>query len=818
MIPARNRLFWEVMNEADMNLLDPGRTYILETVPAGTVVARRGDAQKQPIILHSGFLEALAGSGKDGDSSPLGLRVGFAQGPTVVGVTTIFDANPRYRFTLRAVTECVVTLEPDDHISLEEIAASQPQLFQMIISAASRHFGHARILFQNYQQLWNMIRTIGAGLAMGVPVADGTPAPGKLQMSGATLEQYAASLKSRLSESNRAKANWNPANFSPGTQQDLLATQFRETSLEKLIDRERLDFIAELVNHQDGAVIPVIASNTRLAEPLYRNLASSLNSILDFNMKVAEKIDALLDQIYGPEGWCDQARSLLPEPEGQSYVFFHEMSRCSLALRKPTAKLMGVDPTKKYPGYYGLRDFSSTRQLTDDKRPETDVPLQRYHGLLGKLLDFAGMDDSFREAFIPMMEEFGKDPRPEQPHEELSGMFWTLYETCFLKAVATDLKAFVPGVFLHLGLVDERLLDSDQLAEVDRCYRDVLYRDDPVPVMTLPYFLERIYSGDVGPSTDEMGMSFAELLQSQTKKTTGTSDEYQYRDNPDDRVRYEIRRVAVEIQGLLFGNRKKSIPFLHRDFLKTGTARNFARPDSVDTVVRRFRERDFSLFYREVLVNGALGKEFVQLEVIPYFILYPGVGSRMMMWQEMDGRKKSTSGRLFLPIIFDGRFDDSLSTQLAEFRWAMGQASAGNNWTDPIEGGLVGAYYDYITYFRKNTEISAEAKERLASFVRKTKSEKERFSIDYLTWVDSEFNGMMKLTQAARAIFYKFCPFPVATRRELAARPAYETLETRFIRNRDKEKLKLKSRILKYEKQNKAVPEEVRSYAEFLSR
>ena len=80
------------------------------------------------------------------------------------------------------------------------------------------------------------------------------------------------------------------------------------------------------------------------------------------------------------------------------------------------------------------------------------------------------------------------------------------------------------------------------------------------------------------------------------------------------------------------------------------------------------------------------------------------------------------------PMLHAGVIDAELLTEaelIAEVKW-----------TNPVEGRLVGAYYDYIESYKKNPRLSPTAKEKLYEFVKKTRSVKDRFSQDYIAWLN----------------------------------------------------------------------------------
>jgi len=92
--------------------------------------------------------------------------------------------------------------------------------------------------------------------------------------------------------------------------------------------------------------------------------------------------------------------------------------------------------------------------------------------------------------------------------------------------------------------------------------------------MTLPYFPDKIHKGEVEPSINEMGDSFAYVL---------------------------------KIQEMLFGQRKTSLPFLYSDVIKGDIERIFIDPQKVVKTVEKYKSRDYSMFYRGLHHLGGVG-------------------------------------------------------------------------------------------------------------------------------------------------------------------------------------------------------------------
>jgi hypothetical protein len=65
-------------------------------------------------------------------------------------------------------------------------------------------------------------------------------------------------------------------------------------------------------------------------------------------------------------------------------------------------------------------------------------------------------------------------------------------------------------------------------------------------------------------------------------------------------------------------------------------------------------------------------------------------------------------------------------------------------------------------------------------------------------------------------IFYRFVPPGADMREKMAVKPLYSDLETKYQNRLRKEKLKLESRIKKFEKAGESLPPEMEAYRIFL--
>lgn len=541
-------------------------------------------------------------------------------------------------------------------------------------------------------------------------------------------------------------------------------------------------------------------------------------------------------------------------PGGLSYSrFLTYLQRFSWRCRVDGLKLLGRDISRDYPGFKHLTSrtasagASGTELRTGAGAPGAGAPgaragavagesgggtsdrlgrLDKYNGLLAQLLGFAEMGNDFNREFTELIQRlagmedvFISTKEAQQLRSQISSRYWKLYERCFLKVIDSDLKGFVPGIMLHLGLVDETLVTREELTELDALYSQVLSLEQPVPVMTLPYFLEKIYTGTVQPSITEMGEGFAETLRKQKKQPQGKrGKQKEYHDTPEDRVRWELSLIAPQLSRLLAGGRNHALPVLCSQSLQGGRISGlFQDPHSLSSRIEAVHQRDFTLFHRETVCRHHFGSDLVKKSVAPNIVLYPGAGSRMMMWQEIDGTRKDTPGRIMVPAFFSGQADQAITHVLAHLRWELSRVVAGPNWMDAVEGGLSGAYYDYLAFYKKNPHLSSAHKEKIKDFIGKTRTERERFALDYYTWVMHEYEDKVRLNPVARDIFYRFCPFPKERRQEMAKRPLFSDLDMKYNNRTRKEILKLESRFKRFEKAEKPVPEDMQAYMDYLT-
>ena len=116
-----------------------------------------------------------------------------------------------------------------------------------------------------------------------------------------------------------------------------------------------------------------------------------------------------------------------------------------------------------------------------------------------------------------------------------------------------------------------------------------------------------------------------------------------------------------------------------------------------------------------------------------------------------------------------------------EFRWEMCKRVQGARWNDMSERSLTSEYFDYIQFYKKNNELTPDAKDKIKSAMQKAKnSYKEMFVRDYITWIVYEGNSSPRLNKVARNILFTYCPFSKEIRTKLRANPLYKDILDRY--------------------------------------
>lgn len=411
-------------------------------------------------------------------------------------------------------------------------------------------------------------------------------------------------------------------------------------------------------------------------------------------------------------------------------------------------------------------------------------------GSLNTILEYAG--DAFKEAdsFRQHVQEYKKledknamEDTASRLRKRLTAEFYDLYSAVFERSINTPMPIPVK-MFVFFGYVDEELAGP---ANCTVLYNLALGIDDQsnFGVYTYYHWLLAIYNGEKPPSRNEFDEDYTDYLHKQKAQGNLTASQVSSMENdPLSRVKFELENMFQSANKVTFGRISTFCPLFTADNVLKDLKGSFVTVTQVSKALESIRSIDFSAFYRESMDHenmDIMGKEIIHVEYLPDVILAPNVGIRGVMWQEIEGKKRNSPGRMIFSIFHMEDLTTSMIRLTGEFRWEMCKRIQGPRWNDVSEKSLTSEYFDYVQFYRKNSELSGEAKERVrVSLQRAKNSFKEMFVRDYIIWVLFEGNNSPRLNKVARKILFSYCPFPAPLMSKLSQNPLYGELTERY--------------------------------------
>ncbi len=395
---------------------------------------------------------------------------------------------------------------------------------------------------------------------------------------------------------------------------------------------------------------------------------------------------------------------------------------------------------------------------------------------------------AFRESvnsFAKMTDKNASDDAARKLRLTITKQFYDIYEKAFVKSVQDP--SSVPKVvkmFFNFGYVDENLAGLENAAHLYRIV-DKLPTDPNRSVYSIYEWFTAIYQGKKSPSRNEFDSDFPTFLREQ--RVTGNitvEEEARMVNDPMEQVLFEIRNMFQTVNKISFGRVLSFCPIFSEHNVLKELDSSLVSVDKVEASFKAIRDIDFSAYYRDVTYSNpdiGIGNESIGVEILPDIILMPNVGTRGIAWQEIEGRKRTTPARMMVSIFQMEDLTNILVRLTGDFRWEMCKRVQGARWNDVSEASLTSEYFDYIQFYRKNHELSTDAKDKIKLAMKKAKnSYKEMFIRDYESWILYEGVGSPRLNKVARNIIFTYCPFSKEIRQKLMANPLYKETMSRY--------------------------------------
>ncbi|SEI56357.1 hypothetical protein SAMN02910453_0839 [Lachnospiraceae bacterium A10] len=470
-----------------------------------------------------------------------------------------------------------------------------------------------------------------------------------------------------------------------------------------------------------------------------------------------------------------------------------------------------------------MREINAVDEISADSDETPDLS-----NALNVILSFGEIPATESMEFKNLIETYGSySDRGEMSdvmrklRREITDAFFRIYSKVFLNSLETTSVPPAVKMFLMFGFVDPQIAGQENT--------DILYQivknhkpDAGHVVYTVPEWLEMIYRGEVMPSKNEFDLDYPAHLREQ--KQNGEITEEQEKEllvDPVNKVKFETENMFKIGDRMTFGRITSFIPIFDSCNVMKALDTAYLATGLVHEKLNAVRSLDYSIFYREQYYsNEDLGitRLTIDKEVLPYMIMMPNMGSRVALWQEIEGKKRDTRARFLLPMFTVEDPIKSFISACGEFRWEMCKTEQGIHWNDLSDPSLTAEYADYIQFYRKNRLLNAEQKEKLKKTLQKVGNNLRRaFVSDYLLYMTAECNGSPVMNKASRAILFSYVPFGAEIRAKIGTNPQY----AEFMKKHDADcaaKMRpIEMMIRKLETRGEEIPAELLDQKRYLS-
>ena len=468
-----------------------------------------------------------------------------------------------------------------------------------------------------------------------------------------------------------------------------------------------------------------------------------------------------------------------------------------------------------------------SKEMTESEKKtqeEKDAAMKRdvlsLKNSMNQVIEFASLDEEMAEKLrtnvdylVQAPDRMSIEDDVKKAKKTITPIVFQLYYDCYMRlSQGTAVLPKAVELFLNFGMLDERLLEQEHLEFL--CSIEPEENEGPCNVFTMVEWLNMIKEGKREPSKSEFDEDYFENLR--TLKKMGDITEAEQKALTNDmvkRVEYEVMDMQKSNSRTLYGQPTTYMPILYKEAIFGYLDKILITKKMINQSVQNLMKVDFSVFYREVLYSNTelkINHESTMQNIYPDIILFPLYGVNAAMWQEVGGKNKATPGRFAFPIMSNTNVDDMMVKLFGRFRWELCRCIQGMQWNDVKVKSLTSEYMDYIQFYRKNRDLSDEAREKIKLQIQKARNNsREIFLIDYEFWVKSESNGSMKMNKVAREILATYCPFDKALREKLGVQRPYEVAMARYGRNCLKKKQEFDLRIRSIQKETPDVPEEI---------
>ena len=427
---------------------------------------------------------------------------------------------------------------------------------------------------------------------------------------------------------------------------------------------------------------------------------------------------------------------------------------------------------------------------------------------------------SYLTQYKQLSDKSAMDRNADTIRKQLTKLFYLIYNEVIQESLKGKPVPIVVKMFLNFGYVDPELCGYENAIELYKLterYHGIKEQG----IYTFYEWIEEIYKGNKQPSRNEFDVDYTaylRMLKREGKISTETENELA--NDPLNKVMYELQNMFTQVNKITSGRILSYCPILTEEYIIKPFSDMLVTPVTIVEQFREFANIDYSAFYHEIIFNDPKVnvKENIYLDVRPDVILMPNIGSRGVLWQEIEGMYRTTPGRMMLSAFHIDNIKKTFARMIGEFRWEMCKRDMGARWNDFSVHSLTSDYCDYAQFFNKNRELSYDTKEKIRAALKHCRNNyKELFISDYITFVLYESNGSCRLNKVARNILFTYCPFRKEIREHIKGNGAFQNLINRHRVKNSQEIHRLNQIQMKYQNAHSSFPEELANKLRILS-
>lgn len=476
-----------------------------------------------------------------------------------------------------------------------------------------------------------------------------------------------------------------------------------------------------------------------------------------------------------------------------------------------------------------LKTKNVSSDAPSEKEPAVDSSfLEQLTNSLQTILSYSEAEEAFCSQFKDLINNYqhmedksASDDNARRLRQQITSSFYVLYHSIFFKASKDAAVPLPVRMFLYFGYVDELLAGTENTAYLGQL-ADRLSKESHPHTFTLFDWLNAILKGEKEPSRNEFDEDYTKYLH--TMKVSGkisAQEETAFADDTSKKVEYELKNMMPPVNKMTSGRISTFCPVFSAHNVLKALDSCLVSNDTLQASLTYNISLDFTAYYREYVytnMEANIPKEFFHVEKLPDFILMPGIGTRGVMWQEIEGRRRNTSARMMLPVFYMDDLRSAIVRLTGEYRWEMCKRIQGPRWNDLSERSLTSEYFDYIQFYKKNNELSPTTKEKIKTALQKSRgSFKEMFVRDYISYILFEGTGSPRLNKIARTILFTYCPFAKSVRNALAGNPIFKDLMERYDMRQKQHIHRIDMLKKRVENSGSDVPQELQDELDYLN-